>query len=201
MVFPAIPALGICTPRRSDFSSSAKIASLSRAPRWSRRMPRLRPAPPILISEGGHGRTVRARRNTAMNRFSKQFVSASNSMPFGANGGARVSSLGLAERELASLFSGMEERILHHCDRPDGEVRILAFIAQAQGPTTDGIAKEIGISLAAAEFHLRELRRANRVWGQPVKGNTTSWYVSQEGRRFLAQRGNRVARETESTRP
>jgi len=124
-----------------------------------------------------------------MKRHTKQPVHASNSTTRAAAHATWAPALGLAEREFADLFSGIEERILHHCDRPDSEVRILTFIANAQGPTTGGIAKEFGISPAAADFHLRELRRANRVWGQPVRGNTMSWHISQAGRRFLAERG------------
>ena len=107
----------------------------------------------------------------------------------GGAGGSWAPPLNLAEREFTGLFSGIKERILHHCDRPEGEMRILAFIGSAQGPTTDGIAKEFGFSVAAAEFHLRELSQANRVWGQPVRANTMSWHISQAGRRFLAERG------------
>lgn len=80
---------------------------------------------------------------------------------------------------------------MHHCDRPKIEMQILAFIHQALGPSTEGIAVAMGISNEAAAVHLRALSEANRIWGQPVHGNETAWYISNEGRHFLASKGLR----------
>jgi hypothetical protein len=98
--------------------------------------------------------------------------------------------LNLAEREFHIPMAKIEDRIFYHCDRPDIEVRILNFIARAHGPDTRGIAAAMGISEAAADVHLRELRAARRIWGQRIRADEMSWHVSQEGKRFLAGKGN-----------
>jgi len=81
-----------------------------------------------------------------------------------------------------------EDRIVHHCDRPDVEVRILNFLSRAHGPTTDGIASAMGISRGAAEVHLGALKNAGRIWGQRVRGTSTAWQISLQGRHFLTTR-------------
>lgn len=82
----------------------------------------------------------------------------------------------------------MEERILHHSDRPEIELRILTFLTHALGPSTEGIAREMGISSEAAAVHLQELSEADRIWSQPGPGGESSWHLSQAGRHFLAER-------------
>jgi hypothetical protein len=94
----------------------------------------------------------------------------------------------LAEAEFRTVVEELEDRLVHHCERPEIEVRILDFIARAHGPSTEGIAAEMGISPAAAKVHVRQLRKANRIWGQPVRGGGMGWYASQPGRRFLEQK-------------
>lgn len=97
-------------------------------------------------------------------------------------------SLNLAEQHFSAVAAQIEDRIVHHCDRPEIEVHILRFIAHAVGPSTEGIATEMGISTAAAEVHLRELRRARRIWGQRLGAAGMSWHLASEGKRFLEER-------------
>jgi predicted ArsR family transcriptional regulator len=94
----------------------------------------------------------------------------------------------LAEAEFRTVVEELEDRLVHHCERPEIEVRILDFIARAHGPSTEGIAAEMGISPAAAKVHLRQLRKADRIWGQPIRGGGMGWYASQAGRHFLGEK-------------
>ncbi len=102
--------------------------------------------------------------------------------------------LNLAENEFRTVVDELEERLIHHCERPEIEVRILDFISHAHGPSSAGIAAEMGISPAAVEVHLRQLRRANRIWRQQSGGGGMGWYVSQGGRQFLDDKGGVVWR-------
>jgi len=95
-----------------------------------------------------------------------------------------------AEQELHSVAEQIAERISHHSDRPEIELRILKFLTHAFGPSTEGIATEMGISPEAIVVHLEALHEANRIWGQVLHGEQKSWHISQEGRHFLAQRGH-----------
>ena len=97
--------------------------------------------------------------------------------------------LGLIEHEFHKVVGKIEERIVHHGDRPEIEARILAFVNQALGPSTEGVAAAMGISAPAAAVHLRGLSEANRIWGQPAHGNEMAWHISNEGRRYLAEKG------------
>ncbi len=69
------------------------------------------------------------------------------------------------------------------------EIRILKFIAGAQGPTTEGVAAVTRNSRAATEMHLNALHAAGRIWKDDGRG-AGAWYISQEGRHFLAERGD-----------
>jgi len=93
-----------------------------------------------------------------------------------------------AEQTLHQVVERMEDRLLHHCDRPEIEMKILAFLAHALGPTTDGIAREMDIGPDAALTHLTALHETKRIWGQvePTGGN--SWPITHEGRHYLAER-------------
>lgn len=84
------------------------------------------------------------------------------------------------------IVEELEERIFHHSDRPEIEMRILHFLAHALSPTTAGIANEMRIGAEAATVHLHALWRAKRIWAQPATGNEMAWNISEEGRRFLA---------------
>jgi hypothetical protein len=99
-----------------------------------------------------------------------------------------------AEQEFQSLFHRLTDRIVHRSPRPDIEMRILAFLMHATGPDTEGIARKMGVSAAAAAFHLQSLVEAGRVWSQPVHGRE-EWHISHEGRHFLAQCGPHWQRE------
>ncbi len=103
--------------------------------------------------------------------------------------------LGLAEREFRTVLDAIEDRILHHSDRPEVELRILGFLAGARGPTVDGIARELNVSRSAAEAHLRSLENAGRVWAQRVRGGARAWHLTLEGKHFWLQRrsGDSVA--------
>jgi hypothetical protein len=103
--------------------------------------------------------------------------------------------LNLAEEEFRVPLAEIEERSVHHCDRPEIEVRILDFISRAHGPNINGIAAEMGISVAAAEVHVRELQRVRRIWGQPMHGGEMAWHIAQEGTHFLAERGRQAHAE------
>ena len=91
----------------------------------------------------------------------------------------------LDEHKFEAAIEEIGRNILHHCDRPEIETRILAFLAHAVGPTTDGIAREMGIPSHAAALHLQALSGMNRVWGQVVHGADMEWHISLEGRHFL----------------
>jgi len=91
----------------------------------------------------------------------------------------------LDEHKFEAAVEEVGHNILHHSDRPVIETRILAFLAQAVGPTTDGIAREMGIPSHAAVVHLQALGEANRIWGQVVHGFGVEWHISLEGRHFL----------------
>lgn len=84
-----------------------------------------------------------------------------------------------------ALVENIGEGVLHRSDRPEIELRILAFLTRATGASTEGVANEMGISADAAAVHLGLLEAANRIWGQPAHGNEKAWHVSQEGRHFL----------------
>lgn len=107
---------------------------------------------------------------------------------FTAQGSDPASKLNLAEKEIDAGIGRIESHTLHHCDRPEVEVRVLAFLAHAIGPTTEGIARELGISAEAAAVHLHALHEARRIWSQPSQAGEMSWHISQEGRNFLAER-------------
>ena len=94
------------------------------------------------------------------------------------------------DETLHQVMEQMEERILHHSDRPEVELKILAFLANAYGPTTEGIAREMKIPVEAAAIHLKQLHDAARIWGQPTTGGEMSWHLSQEGQRFSEDRGS-----------
>lgn len=100
-----------------------------------------------------------------------------------------ASQLNLAEQEFRNVIEILEDRIFHHPDRPEIELRILAFLGRALGPSTQGIAKEMNISSEAAAIHLASLSQAKRVWAQPSLGVEMAWHISHEGRHFLEQRG------------
>jgi predicted transcriptional regulator len=95
------------------------------------------------------------------------------------------------EKTLHEVAARIEDRLLHHCDRPEIEMKILKFLEHALGPTTDGVAREMGISSDAAAIHLQALNEANRTWSQPGRAGEQSWHISLEGRRYLADRAHR----------
>jgi hypothetical protein len=92
--------------------------------------------------------------------------------------------LNLAERLIAADLAKLEENILTHCDRPGIELRILNWLAQSHGPTTEGVAAKLGLGVHAAEFHLACLAKAGRVWKQPGVAGQDGWHVTSEGHRF-----------------
>ena len=94
------------------------------------------------------------------------------------------------EGEFSAVMENVAGGLLHHCDRPEIEVRILAFLSHAMGPTTGGIARQMGISREAAEIHLRALSSDNRIWGQPIHSTDCEWHIAQGGRHFLKQYGS-----------
>ncbi len=96
--------------------------------------------------------------------------------------------LHLAEQEFRTVLDAIEDRILHHCDRPEAEMKILDFLSAAHGPTTEGIATALEMPREAAAVHLRSLESLGRVWGQRTRGPARAWYLSCEGRRFLLER-------------
>lgn len=100
------------------------------------------------------------------------------------------SMLDLAEHEFRQVFDRIEDRILHHCDRPEIEMRILSFLSHAHGPTTEGIATAMSIPRSAAEVHLDALQTSGRIWCQRVRGISRAWYLSNEGSNFLAAHAN-----------
>lgn len=89
------------------------------------------------------------------------------------------------EKEFREVFEEIGKDFLHHSGRPKIEMQILAFVARCLGPSTEGIAKEMGISSKAAAVHLETLVAAGRICGQPAHGNETAWQISQSGRQFL----------------
>ena len=95
----------------------------------------------------------------------------------------------MVEQELHVLMEQIEEPTLHHSDRPEIEWRILAFVAQAAGPTVDGIASMMGVPPEAAAVHVQNLKDAGRLWGQPGIGGEIGWHVTLEGQRFVTERG------------
>jgi DNA-binding MarR family transcriptional regulator len=97
----------------------------------------------------------------------------------------------LAEHEMHHLFEELEVGLTHASDRPEIEARILKFLDHASGPTTAGIAAEMGISPKAAAVHLEALEEANRIWSQPSHGAEITWHISLEGQHFIEQRGLR----------
>lgn len=116
-------------------------------------------------------------------RSDRSFHTATSS-----NGSPR---LNLMEREFHKVVRRIEDRLVHHGDRPQIEALILAFLNRSLGPSTSGVAAATGITPEAAEVHLRALSEAHRIWGQPAHGNETAWHISQEGRAYLRQRGLR----------
>ena len=100
-----------------------------------------------------------------------------------------VNRLNLAENEMHHLIERLADGLGHAMDRPSIEIRILSFLGHSNGPSTAGIAAEMGISPRAAEVHLSELEHANRVWNQPCHGATATWHISHEGRHYIKQRG------------
>ena len=122
----------------------------------------------------------------------KSLISRSASSRSGSRALGRVAQdrkpfLNLAEQVFRGVFEEIGERIVRHCERPDIELRILAFLTRALGPSTEGIASEMGISPEAAAVHLELLHGGNRIWGQPVRGHQMAWHISQDGRRFLEE--------------
>jgi hypothetical protein len=101
--------------------------------------------------------------------------------------------LNLAEQELHALVEQIGEGILQRSNRPEIELRILAFLTHATGASTEGIANEMGISVDAAAVHLGLLEEANRIWGQPAHGNEKAWHISQEGRHFFEEERQKTA--------
>jgi hypothetical protein len=99
--------------------------------------------------------------------------------------------LNLAENEMHHLVEDLQVGLVHASDRPDIEAHILMFLDHANGPTTAGIASEMGISPEAASVHLAELEDANRIWSQPSHGAEVTWHIALEGQHFIAQRGLR----------
>ena len=83
----------------------------------------------------------------------------------------------------------MEDRILHHSDRPEIELRILSFLTHALGPSTEGVAREMGISSDAAAVHLQALVEADRVWSQSGPGaRTPGTYPKRAGTSWPSER-------------
>jgi predicted ArsR family transcriptional regulator len=80
---------------------------------------------------------------------------------------------------------------VHASDRPEIEAHVLMFLDHASGPTTGGIAAEMGISPEAAIVHLEALEEANRIWSQPSHGAEVTWHIALEGQHFIEQRGLR----------
>jgi hypothetical protein len=93
--------------------------------------------------------------------------------------------------EMQLLVEDLQEGLVHASDRPEVEARILKFLDHASGPTTAGIAAEMGISPRAAAVHLEALEEANRVWSQPSHGAEFAWHIALEGQHFMEQRGLR----------
>jgi hypothetical protein len=93
--------------------------------------------------------------------------------------------ISIVEQEFRAQFDAVEDRILHHCDRPMIEMAILAFLNHAQGPTTAGIAKAMGIGSVAAGVHLRNLQAFGRAWCHSCGETEESWHISNTGREYL----------------
>ena len=97
----------------------------------------------------------------------------------------------LAEHEMHLLVEELQEGLVHAFDRPEIEGRILKFLDVGSGPTTAGIAAEMGISPRAAAVHMEALEEANRIWSQPSHGADVAWHIALEGQHFIEQRGLR----------
>jgi hypothetical protein len=99
--------------------------------------------------------------------------------------------LNLAEHEMHLLVEDLQAGLVRASDRPEIEARILMFLDHASGPTTAGIAAEMGIGPRAAAVHLEALEDANRIWSQPSHGAEVTWHISLDGQHFIEQRGLR----------
>src|ERR1700704_4042269 len=88
----------------------------------------------------------------------------------------------LAEYEFEATVEKIGANLLHRPDRMEIELRILTFLNHAVGPSTDGIAREMGIGVDLADAFLNLLHEANLIWGQAVHGQDLEWHISQEGR-------------------
>ncbi len=92
---------------------------------------------------------------------------------------------GSVNEMFAVQFEALEDRILHHCDRPLIEMSILSFLEHALGPTSEGIANAMGIGAPAALVHLENLRAFGRVWRATGNEENAAWHISNVGRRYL----------------
>jgi predicted ArsR family transcriptional regulator len=95
----------------------------------------------------------------------------------------------MAEREFDAVLGSLEEGILHHSDRPEIEMDILRLLEHSVGPTTEGVAAELGVGVRAAGIHLESLKNANWAWSQRGYAHQMTWHISLEGRHYLAEHG------------
>lgn len=72
---------------------------------------------------------------------------------------------------------------------PDEQEALLVLLSSRPDSTTETLAALLKIGVALAEFHIDELKRNRMVDGHYNAYEPTTWYLKQEGRRYLVQKG------------
>jgi response regulator of citrate/malate metabolism len=96
-----------------------------------------------------------------------------------------------AQSEIDRLKKEAQEKVSHGSNRSTEEDAILVFLAENSGASTEMIAAHFKRSEEATRFYLNDLTESEFItftsqWG---RGARISWYLEQNGRRYLMQRG------------
>lgn len=69
------------------------------------------------------------------------------------------------------------------------KVKILLFMSKYEEVYAGSVASALGIGIQTATFHLEELLDANMISMSICMGDESTWYLVQEGRKYLVRNG------------
>jgi len=104
------------------------------------------------------------------------------------NAETTIQKLTKKNEDLRSKIQG-NEQTSHSSTLEEIKVKILVFMSKFEETYVQNVASALGIGTQTAQFHLEELMDANMVSMSCYFGGESSWYLVQDGRKYLVRNG------------
>lgn len=95
-------------------------------------------------------------------------------------------------QEIQRRDNESEKEKSHGTSLEEIKVKILTYMANYEETYVGSVASALGIGLQTAQFHMEELVDANMINMSCYFGGESTWYLAQDGRKYLV-RNNLIA--------